>query len=98
MNWRRLAVAVLALTCFFVFACRKIDQAPSQLGTLKIEQLKSLDAIPSEYGNLVGVTTSSAYPDWAQLWFEKPDKTIVVVKVEWSKGRISEKVTVIPRK
>jgi hypothetical protein len=100
MNWSRIAVAVLALTCFVVFACRKIEQAPSPLplATLKIEQLKSLDAIPSEYGNLVGVTTSSAYPDWAQLWFEKPDKTIVVVKVEWFKGRIDEKVTVIPRK
>ena len=98
MNWSKIAIAVLALTCFVVFACRKIDQAPLPLETLKIEQLKSLDSIPSEYGNLVGVTSNSAYPDWAQLWFEKSDKTIVVVKVEWNKGRISEKVTVIPRK
>jgi len=98
MNWSRIAIAALALTCLAVFACTKIEQAPPPSGTLNMEVLKSLDGIPSEYGNLIGVTTSSAYPDWAQLWFEKPDKTIVVVKVDWRKGRISGDVTVIPRK
>jgi hypothetical protein len=47
---------------------------------------------------MVGVTVTSAYPNMAQLWFEKPDKTIMVVKVDWQSGYISEEVLVIPRR
>jgi hypothetical protein len=60
--------------------------------------LTSLDAIPLDYGNLVDVTSDSSFPAWAQLWFEKADKTIVVVRVSWADGAIQKNVTVIPRR
>jgi hypothetical protein len=69
-----------------------------QAWQLKMETLSSQDAIPMEYGNLVGVTSDSTYPSWTQLWFEKPDKTIVVVKVIWTEGALQKNVTVIPRR
>jgi hypothetical protein len=65
---------------------------------LKIETLPSLDAIPVDYGNLVGVTSNSSKPDWAELWFEKPDKTIVVVWVNFVYGALRNEYVVIPRK
>ena len=100
MSGRNIALMLLLVSCVLALSCRKIEraQAPPTGKSLPIETLKVLDAIPAEYGNLVGVTSEPRYPDWAQLWFEKPDKTIVVVKVQWAKGYINEKVLIIPRR
>jgi len=83
------------MTCVLVFSCQKIEPTPP---TLKFEQLKSRESIPDEFGKLVGVTTGSRDPNMAQLWFEKPDRTIMVVKVNWYSGYLSPEVLVIPRK
>ncbi len=96
MHFRKIVFVCLVLSCIFLLSCQKLQQAPPS--TLKIEKMKSLDAIPAEFGKLVGVTISPVAPDLAQLWFEKPDKTIMVVKVEWMHGYISDQVLVIPRR
>ena len=64
----------------------------------KLEPVKIKDAIPAEYGNLVAVTTDAEYTGWAQLWFEKPDKSIVVVFVNHIRGELGQEVMSIPRK
>ncbi|TLY15425.1 MAG: hypothetical protein E6K69_06285 [Nitrospirae bacterium] len=87
--------------CMGLTSCQKLEPDEVALKAtrqLKIEMLKSLDAIPTEYGNLVGVTSSSYRPDIAQLWFEKPDKTIVVVSVNFVKGGLWSNYLLIPRR
>ena len=82
--------------CLGSLSCQKIsDRASKQL--LKVKPIESVDAIPAEYGNLVGVTQKNV--NWALLWFEKPDKTIVIVGVQIQGNSIGlgETVAVIPR-
>ena len=97
MHFQKIVFVCLILTCIVAFSCQKIEDARST-AALKFEQIKSPDAIPLEFGKLVGVTTTSEYPGWAQLWFEKPDKSIIVVKVQWGKGYLNQEATVIPRR
>jgi hypothetical protein len=97
------AVLVLVVGLFAgLISCEKL---PSGLpkgafeGPLPFETAKFKDAIPLEYGPLVGVTRSpDAGSYWVALWFEKPDKTIAVVWVNVLEGKIGEKITTIPRK
>ncbi|TLY13182.1 MAG: hypothetical protein E6K69_09410 [Nitrospirae bacterium] len=87
--------------CMGLISCQKLEPDEVALKAtrqLKIETLKSLDAIPAEYGNLVGVTSTSYRPDMAQLWFEKPDKTIVVISVNFVKGGLWSNYLLIPRR
>jgi len=87
--------------CMGLTSCQKLEPDEVALKAtrqLKIETLKSLDAIPAEYGNLVGVTSTSYRPDMAQLWFEKPDKTIVVISVNFVKGGLWSNYLLIPRR
>jgi hypothetical protein len=58
----------------------------------------SIEAIPAGYGELVGVTPHGAHPYITVLWFEKPDKTIVGMRVDLAHDRIiAEPVASIPR-
>ena len=96
---RRISVPLcIAALCLGLFSCQQLPSNVPQAGQLKSEALKTLDAIPLDYGNLVDVTFDSTYPNWAQLWFEKPDKTIVVVRVNWADGVIQSTATIIPRR
>ncbi len=94
MHIKKIVIVCLILTCVFIFSCQKMEPTPP---TLKFEKMKVLEAIPGDFGKLVGVTMNSAVPNMAQLWFEKPDKTIMVVKVDWRTGYLSPEVLVIPR-
>ncbi len=97
----RMVVLVCVVTLFLgVVSCEKLPELrgkgiPRQL---KTEPLKSLDAIPAEFGNVVGVTSDSSRPAWAQLWLEKPDKTIVVVWVNYVDGGLGGDYLLIPRR
>jgi hypothetical protein len=87
--------------CMGLTSCQKLgpdEEALKALRQLKMETLKSLDEIPVEFGNLVGVTSNSDRPNLAQLWFEKPDKTIVVVSVNFIKGGLWSNYLLIPRR
>ena len=55
-----------------------------------------LDAIPLAYGKLVAITSSRMF--LAELWFQKPDKTVVLVRVNWKTGNIDSNILTIPRK
>ena len=76
-------------------ACEKIEQ-PAGEGMLSFEEGRMLDAIPLAYGRLVAITSDRSF--FAELWFEKPDKTVVLVRVNWATGAMSRTVLTIPRK
>ena len=98
----RTIMFVFAITlCMGLISCQKLGPDEETLKAsrqLKKEPLKSLDQIPLEYGNLVGVTSNSARPNHAQLWFEKPDKTIAVVSVNFINGGLLGDYLLIPRR
>ena len=95
MKKKLLMSFVLFLIISSLLSCTRV-QEPVQ-GTLGTIKLKSLNAIPMEYGSLVGVTANPEDSRWAQLWFEDDDKTIRVVSVGFFDRQILEKVTLIPR-
>ena len=76
-------------------ACEKIEQ-PGGERTLLYEDMIALDSIPLAYGKLVAITSNRAH--LAELWFEKPDKTVVLVRVNYAQGFMSGRVLTIPRK
>lgn len=89
----------LAVVCAGSMACVAIDAVDhgNSRGELKIEPVAIKDAIPKELGRPIGVTVRAEYPDGAQLWFEKDDGTIVLINVDTKRGRLADKILVIPR-
>ena len=69
-----------------------------QAGQLKLNPTQFSDAIPDDYGQLIGVTQNSENPAWVGLWFQKSDKTIAAVFVNINEGALYEKTLTIPRK
>jgi len=95
---RKTMALVGLLLCTTVVSCTKIQTLPEAETTLIMEQSASLDAIPMEYGDLVGVTPNPEGGATATLWFQGADKTITVVWVNWSRGSMSERRLIIPRR
>jgi hypothetical protein len=89
-----LSVAVLALASA---SCKKLE-SPTDFarGKMMTEAVPFDDAIPAEYGRLVGV--SPVEKGWNALWFEKENGTIVVIGVHWVKRKMLNRAAVIPRK
>ena len=92
-----------ALLCVFVLSlglisCEKLERVDFSKGPLPFEKVKLPDAIPLEYGELVAVIRPSGSRNKAVLWFKKPDKTIVVVRVDYSLGEMGPEVLTIPRR
>ncbi len=93
---RFIAAASIVTLSIGMSACEKIEQLPPE-NTLFIEKASMLDAIPLAYGKLVNITSGVA-PYVAVLWFEKPDKAIVAVQVNYARGGLSPSVLAIQRK
>jgi len=87
------AFCILAL-CLATLSCKKLKQT----GLLTYETAKFADAIPRDYGPLVGVTENPTDPAWVGLWFQRSDGTIAFVFVNIQEGRMYEKALTIPRK
>lgn len=68
--------------------CEKLDQP---------ENFPAMEAIPATFGELVNVTQDPHWPYAAVLWFEQPDKTIVAVRVNISRGEIATKTVKFTR-
>jgi hypothetical protein len=96
---RKTIVALFILAvCLVTVSCRKLHTPMKPTGPLTIEAPKFRDAIPKDYGPLIGVTDNAQAPSWHGLWFQRPDGTITVVFVDVDQGEIFEKVVTIPRK
>ncbi len=85
-----LLFTILFMLLFFI-SCERTDMGQNLKGIAPIKD------IPLEYGALKGVTTTSDYPGWAQLWFQDEAGTIRMVRVDWMTNRMHEKVLTIPR-
>ena len=100
---RRTAILLSLVTVPLVLsACQRLEAVrPLEgrgRGALPMEGSKYRDAIPAEYGDLIGVTSRADYPGWTQAWFMKPDKSIVVVWINSTSGDVYDKVMMIPRR
>jgi hypothetical protein len=92
------ALCILAV-CLVASSCKKRELINANVaGALKLAPTKFADAIPDDYGSLIGVTQNSDDPAWVSLWFQKPDRTITAVFVNINLGTIYEKALTIPRK
>ena len=90
------ALCILAL-CLATVSCTKLGEPKS--GPLTTwETAKFGDAIPHEYGPLIGLTQDPQHPGWIGLWFQRSDGTIAAVFVNIQEGRIGNKALTIPRK
>jgi hypothetical protein len=87
------------LACLAAASCADIDaEAPVAAGPLVRDANITLnDSIPAEFGDLVAVTTTEIYPDFAQLWFQREDGSIVTVFLNYKRGVIEKHPLVIPR-
>ncbi|MFN8006934.1 MAG: hypothetical protein U0V70_07925 [Terriglobia bacterium] len=96
MNGKRIILACGLLICIAGISCgRTRIPVPPEL-KLSFEKIRTPNAIPAEYGELEGVVHDK--PHHAKLFFEKEDKSIVVVTVNVEEGSLSDQVLVIPRK
>lgn len=82
-------VIVLMIFCFI--SCEKTNKVA------EFEGMKELDMIPSSYGTLVSVTTADQFPGWSQLWFSDSTGVVRMVRVNWEKNKMLEKVITILR-
>ena len=98
MARRSLILLSMLALLFGAISCEKLPVDPGVFGALKTERAKFSDAIPAEYGDLVGVVVDPRAPTWASLWFQRLDKSIVVTRVNTLDGRLASEVLVIPRR
>lgn len=91
------ALCILAV-CLMAISCKKLPANQNVMGPLTFEPAKFADAIPEDYGTLIGVTQNPTTPRWVGLWFQRSDRTITAVFVNIEQGRIYEKALTIPRK
>ncbi len=92
------ALLIVVTTGVGSTSCTKLESTTPMAGALSFKDAQFQDAIPADYGRVVGVTHYSPESTWVGVWFEKPDQSIAVVWVNPVEGKIGEKVTWIPRK
>ena len=100
---KRVALLSSCLVLAFVLsACQRLDTVrPLEArgrGELRKEKLPFKDALPSDLGDLVNVTSIGNHPTWAQAWFVRPDKSIVIVWINSESGDLLDDAVVIPRR
>jgi hypothetical protein len=88
---------VLGWLCLSVVACAPIDRA-TPVPAFRFEDRAGGDAIPREYGDLVGVTPVEGRQYQVVMWFAQTDDTIVGVRLNVGSEIASNKVLVIPRR
>jgi hypothetical protein len=88
--------------CLSTTACTRLDVARPMdgrgPGEFPRERLAYRDAVPAEFGDLVGISSHAENPTWAQAWFRREDKSIVVVWINSRTGYMLQDVLVIPRR
>ena len=89
---RKPVVVCILAFCLATVSCKKLGTGP-----LKYETAKFTDAVPQDYGPLVGVIQTPE-TNVVALWFQRSDGTIVAVFVNVSQARISDKVLTLPRR
>ena len=84
--------------CLTSTSCTKLGAPTVPDGPLTWETTKFENAIPQDYGQLIGLTQNPQSSGWVGLWFQRSDGTIAAVFVNTQEGRFYGKVLTIPRK
>jgi hypothetical protein len=90
-----LALALSTGACTRLESARPMDGRGR--GEFPKQRLAVRSSLPAEFGDLIGVTSSADHPNWAQAWFMRSDKSIVVVWINARTGYMLEDAIVIPR-
>jgi len=90
---KRVCLLILAVSVLILagVSCTRVQPEPDT------NVVSNLAGLPTAYGELVSVTTSAPYPDWAQLWFVDEEGVIRMVRVQFESKQIHNDVLVIPR-
>ena len=99
---RYLILALGLVLCLTATACTRLEVARPMdgrgRGELPKQKLTTRDALPADLGDLISVTSSADHPNWAQAWFMRSDKSIVVVWINSRTGYMLDDMLVIPRR
>lgn len=90
-------LTLVALGCLTAMSCVPLEKDPDPSTLLPPAPLKDRLTLPMEFGDLVAVTIDESRPDLAILWFQKPDKSIVIVFMDYNRGQFRERTFTIPR-
>jgi hypothetical protein len=96
MDGKKLILASGLLLCLAGISCERTQTPVRPELKLSFETIKTQNGIPAEYGELEGVVLDT--PNYARMFFEKEDKSIVVVTVNMEDGFLRDRVLIIPRK
>ena len=95
---RIFALPSALMLAIMLSGCEKLPPQPQEAAAgVPPKTIPMTDAIPLEYGDLVGVAAAET-PGWALLYFQRPDKSLVAVYVQAQRGIIWDKVVDIPRR
>jgi hypothetical protein len=94
---RGLACAAVIGACFWSTACEKLPPQDQERPATDLDASKLTTTIPLEYGDLIGATTNSVSSRWVTLYFQKPDKTIVVVGLDQKTWKVWKEPQVYKR-
>ena len=81
-----------------IAGCQKLPPRVEVSGQVPLQKAAFVDAIPSEYGDLVGVVPDAKVSHGVRLWFVRPDKSITAVYFDYYQGIIGTDIVVIPRR
>ena len=96
MNARRVMLVCGLLLCIAGISCERPQMSIRPELKLSFETMKTSNSIPAEYGELEAVVSDG--PHFARMFFEKSDRSIVVVTVNLEDGFVRDQVLVMPRK
>lgn len=85
------AIVALLLIVLVAASCERTTPEQTE------EVFPTMATIPAAFGDLEAVTTSDAYPRWAQLWFQDSLGTVRMVRVHFVDGKIHENVKTFNR-
>ncbi len=67
---RRAAIYfVVIASVLLTFSCVRLE-APLEYGGVDRDATPYVDSIPTQWGNLISVSSVAGYPTWVQLWFQ----------------------------
>ena len=98
MKTRGWGLAAAAVVCVAVLSCQKLPQSDRDSGVEQLDTAKLADTIPLDYGNLIAATTNSTNQRWVTLWFERADKSIMIVGVDQRTWKVWTEPRIIGRK
>lgn len=95
MRKKLVGLGLVFVVVFLCGSCNKLPAMSTPSGPAI--SVSVLPVIPLDNGDLVAVTPHPADGHWVALWFQKPDKTILVRWVNVTRGTVGAEMT-IPRK